>query len=169
MKRLTIMLICLEMICMLCGCSKKIVYNSEYGVRYRISPETFITITVDPDDSKTISKLVITVSNELIGNSKGMESYEVSKPSDEDGSIPIEYYRSEQQEIIIIRFYSDNLKQDDLKKINEYLGYDFTTKTNINDLISSDSFKYKEIIENGELVKDISFAGNMPFKGELKK
>lgn len=168
MKKILQTFLCIAAIAvMISGCSSKINYNPEYGVRYMASPDTFITIAVDPDNSKTISKLTITATGDLIGNSKNMEEYIVSKLSDEDGSIPVEYYKNDTQEVIVVRFYSDNMKQENLKVISEYLGFDFTAKTNIKDLVKSDTFKYKEIIENGEFVNDISFAGSKPFKGDL--
>lgn len=167
MKRILRIFLCIAAIFMICGCSTKIKYDPQYGVWYLGPSESNIRITVDPNNSKTISKLTITATGDLIGNSKGIEIYEVNKPSDEDGSIPVEYYKSELMETIVIRFYSDNMKQEDLNTLSECLGFDFTAKTNIKDLVNSDTFKYKEIIENGDFLNDISFFGNKPFKGDL--
>ncbi|MCF0110510.1 MAG: hypothetical protein HUJ58_01295 [Erysipelotrichaceae bacterium] len=166
MKKLIITLILLSS---LFACSAKIKYDTQYGVSYLTSSDTFIYIWVDPNDSETISKMRIAVTGDLMGDSHGMGVYKTDKPSDEDGSIPVEYEKNEYQESILIRFYSDNMKKEDLKAISEYLGYEFTSKTSIYDFVKSDTFRYKEIIETGEFINDISFEGNTPFKGDLGK
>ncbi|MDD6467693.1 MAG: hypothetical protein PUF50_05885 [Erysipelotrichaceae bacterium] len=123
------------------GCSKKVEYYEEYGVQYSLDDETFIRINLDPKDSKTITKFWIVSSNNFMRDGNGMENY----PSEESEDYAIEYVRTDSQESIVVRFYVD-LQKENLVALNQYVGYTFSMKTDINDLLESDTFEYKKIL-----------------------
>lgn len=158
MKKLLFSLLILLLI--VTGCSSKTEYDSEYGVMYAKDDLNFIRINVNPDDSETILKLWIVSQKPLGDNNENMTVYPTIGDNENN---KIEYSKTDMQESVQIRFYS-GISDDDLKTVNEYLGTNLSEKTSLYDLIESSGLSFSYILEEGTLIKDISFTGNKPFK-----
>ena len=155
MKKLLSAVISISMVFSLFGCDKAMTFDNEYGVRYLLNEDNFITIHLDPNDSRTITMITIVSTDELYGNGENLDEY----PDDSDSEANVIYNRNDYQEFIRIRFYN-GISSEELSAISQYLNFSFATKTDIHDLLDSRTFFYRKILSDGEFINDISFSGN---------
>lgn len=81
-------------------------------------------------------------------------------PTNIDEDVPISYDYTETQEVIYFRFYNKDFDYDKAALLLEYVGLEtFTSRPYLKDIVRSDTFAYKNIIENGDFTTDISFTG----------
>lgn len=69
------------------------------------------------------------------------------------------YFRNDTQEVIYLRFYKEDCKDIDKEVIYQYLGVTENELYKLKDLLGSETFKYKKIFQDGEIIDDISFTG----------
>ena len=149
------LLLCLAFVFLLSGCKKDII-DKEYGVSYDINGDSFIRIYLDPNDCRIVSALYI-VANE---NYRQGGFDENTYPTDVDEDVPISYDYTDSQEMIYFRFYNKDFDYEKAAPLFKYAGLEaFKSRPYLKEIVKSDTFAYKDIIENGELSVDISFTG----------
>lgn len=149
------LLLCLAFVFLLSGCKKNI-FDKEYGISYDINGDSFIRIYLDPNDCRIVSVLYIVANEDYRQGGFDGNDY----PSEVDEDVPISYDYTDSQEMIYFRFYNKDFDYEKAVPLFKYLGLEtFTSRPYLKDIVKSDTFAYKDIIENGELSVDISFTG----------
>ena len=149
------LLLCLAFVFLLSGCKKDII-DKEYGVSYDINGDSFIRIYLDPNDCRIVSALYIVANEDYRQGGFDENTY----PTDADEDAPISYDYTNSQEMIYFRFYNKDFDYEKAVPLLEYVGLDtLTSRPYLKEIVKSDTFAYKNIIENGELSTDISFTG----------
>ncbi|MBE6114188.1 MAG: hypothetical protein E7191_03830 [Erysipelotrichaceae bacterium] len=170
--------LCMLISFVLVGCSKTIdiKYDKDYGVRYDVSDNdiaSFVLIKIDPEHEDVVSDLRIWVElteeeykdKELV---KELQMDSNSNLNMMNDSFSTYFYQEGEEysfEVIDLQFYKDDELEstisEEARELLEYVGLTDELSDNVlyyeEELLKSDSFKYKWIIDNGTFDNNISF------------
>lgn len=176
MKKLFLLILCL----VLTGCSKiDIQVNWNYGVHYDVKNEAdfekqgLLTIYLDPDHPDVIASLFVTPGYEYYAidpeTEEKLESENSTNHRNQRYEKTVYDYMEflspentpQSMEWIRINFYMDELDLKEHPLLIEHLGLEKELEDGIlyykEELLKSETFKYKWLIEKGEFKNNISF------------
>ncbi len=167
MKKLTIVLL---VMLLLSGCSSKIRYNSQYGVRH-VLDENGITIHLDEKKNDVIADMWITSSRTTTVLENPNEEWNADMTKAED--FPITYYVQANEdgtylESIVLRFYRDDFSFENAAELLKYIGLaaeaDDSELKYKAELLKSNTFSFSDLLKNGTFYNNISLDGNPKFE-----
>jgi len=157
---------------------KKIIHDPYYGVRYIVNGENVSTLRVNVDmiGNEVITAISIVHSSDNVENKDAQRLYD-SFPEDVRGmtrgvsyqsnknEVPMHYLYQMQRgqgyfEMITLNFYHDDYVKYDMNNMYEYLGLSTEMsdgKITYEELINSETFRFKWIVQQGEFENNISF------------
>ncbi len=170
MKKLTFVLL---VIVLLSGCSSKIRYNSQYGVRHVLDENgiTGITIHLDEKKNDVIADMWITSSHTTTVLENPNEEWNADMTKAED--FPITYYVQANEdgtylESIVLRFYRDDFSFEDAAELLKYIGLEAEADDSVlkykAELLKSNTFSFADLLKNGTFSNNISLDGNPKFE-----
>ena len=170
MKKMVI--ISMAVIMMLSGCAKKEkAIDWEYGVRYELDGQT-VTLYMNKDDNETVECLLSVGAigeddTPAMGDQFDFDQVK-NDPSSCNGPLEAGGKRSVK---ISLNMANDDFNAANEKDLIEYLGLEKELtdgRLTLDELRSSSTFRYKDIVNNGDVQKNISFTGEekYDFKGD---
>lgn len=169
MKKVLLVITVLFIICGCSGCSKKVVYESNYGIRYDYD-KTHVTIRTDFNKSGEVLDLIITneTSETKLTDAAGINS-DLSKEDD----VPVTYYAEQKDdgtvfERIVIHLYKEDFDPKTAEGLFEYLGLTEEFKDKViyysDELLKAEDFRYQRTIREGTATTNISFDGDRKYE-----
>ncbi len=174
MKKMKRWMSCCLVAFVLCAChTMDIQVDWNRGVRYRVDNEkpSWITLYLDPQNEDVIAAMEISVWHE-----KEMEDQDILQQLQSDTNtllkdrktvISVVQFAHEDEGVnddIQINFFKDELKPQDIELLMSWLGLEKEYQDGFlkyeEELLKSTTFRYRWVLSEGELMKNISVDGN---------
>lgn len=159
------------LIFLLTSCNNKPIDKEQYGVRYSLNDNEWLTIKLDPENNNVVTAMICVMKDAYNAQ---IEPLVIGNINDDKKDTPLIYIYSKDFDDNYNEYLVINFEENDLslyQEVIDFIGISKEYEDNVityTELMTCDTFRYQKFFEYGTFENNISFANediyNVPSK-----